>query len=163
MTEKKEIKIKKSLLTLILKSILFSFLTLFIVQHFGKIGGGDLFAYPKSYIFENPINNSEYSCYWHDGYPPSNYGKSFSEEVREELIKDGTLAKGNLTGLTSANSPTSQDRSSHMAYLMKVQEFYLPSLFGNLSHILIGTMIFCGLLTFFENYKLKISWRWKNH
>lgn len=145
MTEKKEIKVKKSLLTLILKSVGLSILLLFIIQHFGSIRGGDLFAYPKSYIFENPINSSEYSCYWSDGYPPSNYGQS---------IKNNN---GSLTGLSSANSPTSQDRSKHMPYLMKLKKFYLPSLYGNIIHIIIGTILFAGVFAFFGNYKLKIS------
>ena len=87
MTEKKEIKVKKSLLTLILKSIALSILTLFIIQHFGNIRGGDLFAYPKSYIFENPINNTEYSCYWSDGHPPSNYGQSSINNSRRKQKK----------------------------------------------------------------------------
>ncbi len=147
MTEKKEIKVKKSLLTLILKSVVLSILILFIIQHFGKIRGGDLFAYPKSYVFENPINNTKYSCYWSDGYPPSNYGQSSMNN----------LNNGSLTGLSSANSPTSQDRSKHMPYLMKLKEFYLPSLFGNLIHIIVGTLIFGGILAFFGNYKLKFT------
>jgi hypothetical protein len=147
MTEKKEIKVKKSLLTLILKSIALSILTLFIIQHFGNIRGGDLFAYPKSYIFENPINNTEYSCYWSDGHPPSNYGQS----------SINNSANGSLTGLSSANSPTSQDRSKHMPYSMKLKEFYLPSLFGNIIHIIIGAILFAGFFAFFGNYKLKLS------
>jgi len=157
MTEKKEIKVKKSLLTLILKSIALSILTLFLIQHLGKIRGGDLFAYPKLYVFENPINNSEYYCYWSDGYPPSNYGRSLSNKTQEELIKEGALAKGNLTGLTSTNSPTSQDRSDYMPYLMKLTKFYLPSLLGNISHIIIGTILYAGILAFFGNYRLKLS------
>lgn len=147
MTVKKEIKVKKSLLTLILKSTVLSILTLFIIQHFGNIRGGDLFAYPKSYIFENPINSAEYSCYWSDGYPPSNYGKSSMNNSNN----------GSLSGLSSANSPTSQDRSKHMPYMMKLKEFYLPSLFGNIIHIVIGVVLFAGIFAFFGNFKLKLS------
>lgn len=56
MTEKKEIKLKKSLLILILKSIGLSILTLFIIQHFGEISTDHFATNPKIYFFENPIN-----------------------------------------------------------------------------------------------------------
>ncbi len=149
-TMKKEIKVKKSLLTLMLLSVGSSLLTLFLIQHLGKIRGGDLFAYPKSYIFENPINSSKYVCYWFDGYPPSNLRESLSiipdndtptsetkvsrkptaefweklKNARAKRKRIPALAKGSLTGITSANSPTSRDRSDHMPYLMKLTEFY---------------------------------------
>lgn len=132
MTEKKEIKVKKSILALILKSIVLSILTLFIIQHFGKIsGGGDLTdgingsptygQYIKTlpFEFENPLNGKKY----YEDYNPL-YG---IEKSREE------------------------------SYLMKLTDFYIPSFFGNLSHLIIGAIFFGVLLAFFGNYKLKLS------
>ena len=132
MTEKKEIKVKKSLLTLILKSIALSILTLFVIQHFGEIsGGGDLYdgitgsptngQYIKTlpFEFENPINGEKY-------YEQYNH----------------------LYGI---------DRDRKETYLMKLKDFYLPSLFGNPIHILIGTILFAGIFAFFGKYKLKLS------
>ena len=56
MTEKKEIKLKKSLLTLIIKSIMLSILTLYILQHFGKISTDIFASSPKIYFFDPPFN-----------------------------------------------------------------------------------------------------------
>ncbi len=111
MTAKKEIKVKKSILTLILKSIVLSILTLFIIQHFGKItGGGDLedgingsptygqYIRTLPFEFKNPINGAKY----YENYNP-------------------------LYGI---------DKGRKESYLMKVTDFYIPSLFGNLGHLI---------------------------
>ncbi len=132
MTEKKEIKVKKSLLTLILKSVALSILTLFIIQHFGKISGGGQvtdgsqknyglgkYLYTQPFKFENPINGKEY----YENYNPS-YG----------------ISKGRKG-----------------TYWLKFKEFYIPSLLSNPLHILVATILFGGVFAFFGNYKLKIS------
>lgn len=56
MKEKKEIKVKKSVLNLILKSGALTILTILVVQHFGKKTTDDFASNPKIYLFENPIN-----------------------------------------------------------------------------------------------------------
>jgi len=50
-----------------------------------------------------------------------------------------------------------KDRSDYMPYLMKLTKFYLPSLLGNISHIIIGAILYAGILAFFGNYRLKLS------
>lgn len=132
MTEKKEIKVKKSLLTLILKSIVLSILTLFIIQHFGKISGGGQvtdgsqenygigkYLYMQPFKFENPINGQEYF------------------EFRDPTYGIPKDRKG--------------------TYWLKLKEFYIPSLFGNPIHILIGTILFAGIFSFFGSYKLIVK------
>ncbi len=117
---------------LVLKSILLSILTLFVIQHFGKIsGGGDLYdgvsgsptngKYIKTLPFEfkNPINGEKY----YENYNPQ-YG-------------------------------INRDRKE--TYSMKLREFYIPSLIDNLHHVVICAIIYLVVFLFFRSYKLKFS------
>ncbi len=132
MDKKKEIIVKKSLISLILKSIIFSILTLFIVQHFGKISGGGQvtdgsqenygigrYLYIQPFKFENPINGQEYYEY-----------------------RDPTY------GIQKGRKET---------YWLKLKEFYIPSLFYNISHIVVGAFLSMGILTFFKNYRFHLT------
>lgn len=196
MTEKKEIKVKKSLLTLILKSIALSILTLFIIQHFGKITGspnfGEITGSPTNgqYIRTLPSLRSRKF----DSITSANSRSApqpkhtlinvdeFWRKIKEAKVEEiPILAPGSLTGITYGNArsvlqplkfenPISGeeyykqynhsygiDRNRKETYLMKLKDFYLPSLFGNPIHILIGTILFAGFFEFFRNYKLKLS------
>lgn len=122
--EKKEIKVHKNVLNLILKPIILSIITLFVVQHFGKIGGGyEGLSYDQnSWIvthnnFRNPINGKIYTDY------------------------------ENEFGIGKKRKET---------YLKKLKIFYIPSLFGNLNHLIIVTIIYSCLFAFFGSFKFKI-------
>jgi len=52
---------------------------------------------------------------------------------------------------------TTKKLFEYPTYFEKATQFYFPSVFGNLIYILIGTILFGGIFSFFGNYKLKLS------
>lgn len=131
MKNKRQFIVDKSFIKLAFVSLGLSLITLFILQHFGEIKGHDLLAYPKSYIFHNPINNKGFTLYWHDGYPAK-------------------LGKGDYLGSV-------MNRSSHIPYNKRLKEFYLPSLFSNVHHIFLGALSYGLIILFFKKFRITIK------
>ena len=44
-----------------------------------------------------------------------------------------------------------------LAYTEKLEDFYLPSLFDHISHIVVGTIIYGLIFYFFKRFRLKIE------
>lgn len=133
MTKKKEIRISKSLIRMILKSLFLSILTLFIINNLSQVkidgsikkGQGKYnsvskeYTYTLVYVLKNPINGKKYF--------------KFYEKLNQF------------------------DENWDISYIQLLKDFYLPSLFGNLSHIFIGFIIYFGGFLFFKNYKITIK------
>lgn len=130
--EKKEIKIEKSKLGLIFKCLILSILSVFIVQHFGKIEGGSIYLGANEsswcgYTFTNPINGKTY-CY------KDNVGSTICHDNFFELKEQAKLS-----------------------YLSKLKDFYLPALFGSLIHIIVLSILIFIVALFFKKFSIKLE------
>jgi len=105
---------------------------LFLIQHFGKISGGG-----KLYdgISGSPTNGKYIRTLPFEFENPIN-GEKYFENYNPHY------------GINKERKET---------YLMKLKDFYIPSLFDNWSHLIIGAFLFVGIFAFIGNYKLKLS------